>query len=164
MPKDLLNPKYARLLAIAALLVLGVLAAGFGHHDSKIPKSACGVYRTDRVVTIGQTKINAEVAITPADRQKGLSGRPCIEPNQGMLFLFSRPGQYSFWMKDMKFSIDIVWITSDHKVAAIYNDIEPSTYPDSFVNDKRHPAQYTLEIKAKLAKSLGLELGTPVKF
>ncbi len=147
------------------LLVLGVLVAGFGHHGGrKVLKSACGEYRIDKVVMLGTHKINAEVSTTPVEHQKGLGGRPCIGSDQGMLFLFSRSGQYSFWMKDMKFSIDIIWITSDHKVAAIYNNIAPSTYPDSFINDKRHPAQYTLEVKANLAKKYGIDLGTPVKF
>jgi uncharacterized membrane protein (UPF0127 family) len=79
-----------------------------------------------------------------------------------MLFRFTKPGQYPFWMKGMKFPIDIIWIGADHKVAAIEVDEKPSTYPDKFVNQK--PAQYVLEVKANTTKRLNIDIGTPVTF
>ncbi len=66
-------------------------------------------------------------------------------------------------MKDMKFPIDIAWISPDKKVVGLEIDVEPSTYPDSFVN-KDQPAQYVLELKANRSKTLNINLGTPVKF
>jgi len=125
--------------------------------------SVCGPYRNDKTVTINGQQIQAEIASSATERQKGLSGRPCILPNQAMLFTFSQPGHYSFWMKDMKFPIDIAWISPDKKVVGLEIDVEPSTYPDSFVN-KDQPAQYVLELKANRSKTLNINLGTPVKF
>lgn len=162
-----INSKNTRGLAILGLLVIAVLVAGFGGHHSNQPisKSACGAYRADKVVTIGSNKINAEVVESPIDKEKGLSGRPCIQANQGMLFVYSKSGYYSYWMKDMKFAIDIIWISTDHKTAGVERNVEPSTYPASrFINDKQHPAQYVLELKANRSTSLGMTLGTPVKF
>jgi uncharacterized protein len=84
-----------------------------------------------------------------------------------MLFSFSQPGYYRFWMKDMKFPIDIIWISPDHKVAGIERDVEPSTYFSKnpfFINDKDHIAQYVLELKANRSTDLHIALGTPIQF
>jgi uncharacterized membrane protein (UPF0127 family) len=124
---------------------------------------ACGDYRNDKTVTIKGSELKAEVVQTPAEREKGLSGRPCIESDSGMLFVFDHPGQYAIWMKDMQFPIDIVWISEEHKAVGLEFNVEPSTYPDRFVN-KDQPAQYVLELKANRAKELGIVLGTPVSF
>lgn len=129
---------------------------------SKSISSVCGPYRKDGVVIIDGQKINVE---TPRDTdafQKGLAGRPCILSNQGMLFTFTKDGQYPIWMKGMKFPIDIVWITSDYKVAAIEIDESPSTYPDKFVNKK--PARYVLELKANRSQELHMDIGSSVQF
>lgn len=118
-------------------------------------------------MTINGQPINIEIAYTQQAKTKGLGGRPCIEPNWGMLFDLGKDGQYSFWMKDMKFPIDIVWINSAHKVAAIRPDVEPSTYHSKnpyFINDSQHPARYVLEIKANQYKQLQLDIGTLVHF
>ena len=79
------------------------------------------------------------------------------------IWTFSKPGQYAFWMKGMKFPIDIVWVGADHKVAGIEKSVQPSTYPDRFAN-KDKLAQYVLELQSGRADSLGLNIGTPVKF
>lgn len=161
------SSKNTRGLAILGLLVIAVLVAGFGgrHSNQPISKSACGAYRTDKVATVGSNKINMEAVESPVDKEKGLSGRPCIEANQGMLFVYDHSGYYSFWMKGMKFSIDIIWISTDHKTAGVERNVEPSTYPGSrFINDKHHPAQYVLELKANRSTDLGITLGTPIAF
>jgi uncharacterized membrane protein (UPF0127 family) len=130
---------------------------------AKVPSSACGPYRHDGTVVIDGQKIQTEVAKNSAEFDKGLAGRPCILPNQGMFFAFTKPGQYPFWMKGMKFPIDIIWITSTHQVAAIEVNESPSTYPASkFVN--KIPAQYVLELKANRSKELRMAIGTAVSF
>jgi uncharacterized protein len=147
-----------------ALLVVVVAILIFGGHGTPTLNSPCGLYRVDKVVTIDSQKLNAEVAFTQAQKTAGLGGRPCIGANQAMLFDFGKPGQYPIWMKGMRFPIDIVWIGVDHKVAGFYNNIQPSTYPDSFVNKKDSPAQYVLELKANRADLLHIAVGTPVGF
>ena len=125
--------------------------------------SACGPYKNDKTITISKQKFDTELAATPDQRTTGLSGRPCILPTQAMLFDFGKTGQYPIWMKDMKFAIDIIWLGSDYRVVGFYTNIDPSTYPDSFVNEKERPARYVLEIKAGRSDQLKLTLGTPVK-
>ena len=118
--------------------------------------------RKDKEIRLGQQVFGAEVANTDATRQKGLGGRSCIGENQAMLFEFNSPGNYSFWMKDMKFPLDIVWLSVDKKVVFIKNNVSPATYPQSFVNNQ--PAQYVLEIKAGKAKQLSLTKDTSISF
>lgn len=169
MPKDVsaktawarkLKPQYFA-IGLAIVLIAAVLFSQ--HHRSSVSYSACGPYRNDKAVSINSQKIDAEVVKTPADLQNGLSGRPCIMKNQGMLFVFDRPSHYAFWMKDMRFPIDIIWISSGHKVVGLEENVSPNTYPDKFVN-KDSPAQYVLELQAGRSSSFNIQLGTPVNF
>lgn len=159
-----MNSKYLPLAAAGALLIVVVGVLAFGGQGTPTLNSPCGQYRSDKVVTIGSAKFNAEVAFTQAQKVTGLAGRPCIGPNQAMLFDFGKPAQYEIWMKDMKFPIDIVWISTDHNVVGFYNGVKPSTYPDRFVNKPDSPAQYVLELRANRADQLHINIGTPVKF
>src|SRR3989344_805121 len=80
-------------------------------------------------VTIGSTKIEVEIASTPAQYKLGLSGRESLVEGQGMLFVFTQPNRDGFWMKDMHFSLDILWADSNGKIITIAHDISPSTFP-----------------------------------
>lgn len=120
-------------------------------------------------MTLNNNKINVEIAATDAAKIKGLGGRPCIPADQGMLFDFGRDGRYAIWMKDMKFPIDVIWITNSHRIAAMEVDFRPQTYnyqqPDK--SEKRAnqiPARYVLEIKANRSNEMKLQLGQTVNF
>ena len=75
-------------------------------------------------VTIGNTVFNVEIASTTAEQTIGLSGRKSLAENEGMFFTFNSPGVQNFWMKDMNFPIDIIWI-SGNKVAGFAENAEP---------------------------------------
>lgn len=81
-------------------------------------------------IKIGEQYIVAEMAKTEADRQKGLGGRTSIGLNEGMYFMFDEPGVYSFWMKDMKFPIDLVWI-SNGKIVGFEENMQPPADPNA---------------------------------
>lgn len=170
-PKINSSPLRFSLIGIAIVAIIAIaLIVG----DSK-PKSttnlqadkSCGAYRNDGHISINGHRFTVEIPRDSAAFEKGLGGRPCILPSEAMLFPFNKPGQYRFWMKDMKFPIDILWINSAHKVAAQEIDVQPSTYNSKapfFINDKNHPASYVLEMKANLSKQLRIDLGTKVDF
>lgn len=143
------------LLAIVILLAASWLAG------SKY--LTCQVfYRDDVNVRDGQAVITAQAAKTPAEFSLGLGGRQCIGQNQGMLFEFNRPGRYAFWMKGMRFPIDMVWISADKKVVYAKPYVSPDTYPQAYASPQ--PAQYVLEMAAGRAAQLGLGLGTQLSF
>jgi hypothetical protein len=152
----------ARRLKNLRLVVAGITVTAAVLIALLINQPQCGVYRSDKTITIDFAKIETEVVQTAAERTRGLSDRPCIGANHGMLFIFDEPGQYPFWMKNMKFPIDIVWIDANHKVVDLSVNVSPSTYPDTFVS--KTPAQYVLELQAKRSKDLNVTIGTPINF
>ena len=161
------SPRLLRFGAITGLLIVIIGAAlifGGNSKPSESVKADCGTYRTDRVIRIQGRAFNAEVAANAAEFQKGLGGRPCIKSNQALVFAFTKPGQYPFWMKDMKFPLDFVWVGQDDKVAATLVDVKPSTYPKQFANSANHPAKYVIELPADSVKQLNIVLGTIVNF
>lgn len=99
-----------------------------------------------------------ELATTNAARERGLSGRENIPANYGMLFVFPQAGNYGFWMRDMKTSIDIVWLASDSTILGIEEGVSPDSYPHAFFPPS--PARYVLETRAGEARVQGWSVGT----
>lgn len=106
--------------------------------------------------------IDAEVAQTSAARRLGLSGRTSLSSGKGMMFIFETPGKYGFWMKDMKFDLDIMWIDEEGRIVTIERDVTPDTYPATFINSVN--AVRVLELPAGSAEKYGLFLGSKVSF
>lgn len=147
-------------LIIGLIFSLAVLAL-FGLF-SKEQLSCKNEYRNDTQITINGNVIKAEVVDERAEREKGLGGRTCIGEDQSMLFIFDRPGSYPIWMKDMKFPIDIIWISESKQVVKVQSNVAQDTYPQTFANEK--PAKYVLEMQAGRAAGLGIQAGTPANF
>ena len=164
--------KFNYTLPIIIFLVIAIVGAALivGGSDKKSSTGAqsnslalpCGPYRNDKTIKVNGQTIHAEVPTTPAAQRKGLGGRPCILSNQGMLFIADTPGKLPIWMKDMRFPIDVVWITPDLKVAAIEVAFQPSSYPEA--RGSQIPAKYVLELKANRTRELKMDIGTPVSF
>ena len=111
---------------------------------------------------IGEQVIEIDIADTATERNLGLSGRKSLGENQGLLFIFETPALYGFWMKDMLFSIDIMWIDEQKKIVHIESDVSPETYPKSFTPSV--PAKYVLEVRTGFAKEKGIKVGDGVVF
>ena len=98
-----------------------------------------------------------EIADTPALREQGLSHRPSLDSNQGMLFEFREPAKQCFWMKDMQFSLDILWFDAEKKLIYQQQNVAPSSFPHNFCSSS--PALYVVEIKPRTVR---LNLGDPL--
>lgn len=109
------------------------------------------------LISIGTARITAEVARTPLAREQGLSGRDALLPDTGLLFMFDTPDNYSFWMKDMNFSIDIIWMGSDMRIVDLTESALPESYPTTFTS--RVPSQYVLEVPAGTVKKQNFHIG-----
>lgn len=112
----------------------------------------------EMVLIGGTTPIAVSLAETPEARQQGLSDTPSLAPNTGKLFIFDTPGKYGFWMKDMHYALDLIWIDSTLKVVGITSTVGPETYPQTFYPPT--DVSYVLEINAGEAPMLGLVVGT----
>jgi uncharacterized membrane protein (UPF0127 family) len=97
------------------------------------------------------------VADTAALRERGLSGRKGLAENEAMLFVFDNIGRPGFWMQDMLFSIDMLWLDSTKRVVYIVPNIGPETYPKVFKPPT--DAQYVLEVSAGNAAKIGIQVG-----
>jgi len=106
---------------------------------------------------IAETKIVIEIVRDHDDRILGLSGRQELPPNHGMLFDFEKQGRHGIWMKNMLFSIDIVWISNNMEVVYIVEDVSPRTFPTIF--SPRSDATYVLELPSGFVKKNGIKRG-----
>ncbi len=78
-------------------------------------------------------------------------------------FVFDAPGRYGFWMKDMAFPLDIVWINQNGVVVNIERDLTPESYNQKKTFINQADASYVLEVNAGMAAKFGLYLGSKVK-
>ncbi len=113
-------------------------------------------------VSLAGVVLNTELADTDVLRARGLSGRKSLTENESMLFVFDQPGKHSFWMKDMNFSIDIIWIDEDLRVVYIKENATPTSYPETFGPDEN--AKYVLEVVAGFSEKNNLKVGDNAKF
>ena len=77
-----------------------------------------------------------------------------------MLFVYDEPDIPSFWMKDMKFSIDIIWIDENNKVVGIEKNINPETYPQTFAPSRQ--ILNVLEVNAGWSDAHSIEIGDKI--
>lgn len=137
---------------LAAMLVCGVVLALFQRGTD-----------TGVVVIDDRIHVAVEIAATPPTRTQGLSGHLPLEDDEGMLFLFEWPDRYGFWMKDMLFSLDIIWIR-DGLIVDISTDV-PAPQPGEEIANAmpREAVDAVLEVNAGFAARHGLRLGLPVE-
>lgn len=118
-------------------------------------------------LNINYVKINEQIIavelVSDAELQeKGLSDREKLEENTGMLFVFKNSGVHSFWMKDMKFNIDMIWLDEAGKIIFIKKNVSPDSFPETFSSNK--DAQYVLEVTAGFSEKNNLQEGNFVEF
>ncbi len=115
-------------------------------------------YREDLVILVGtSTILKLEVATTSEAREQGLSNRAAIPADQGLLFIFPEPKFYGFWMKEMNFPIDIIWLDEDGVVVEIIKELSPQSYPEVFYPPT--PIKYVIEVMAGYTDQKKLEVG-----
>lgn len=103
------------------------------------------------------------IADTEAARVQGLSGRERLGENEGMLFVYQTDGTYRFWMKDMRFAIDILWIDANGKIIYIQKSLVPATFPETFGPSEKHAlARYVLEVPAGYSNEHNIKIGDMV--
>jgi len=109
--------------------------------------------------------IFAELAITPAQRTQGLMYRTHLAPDQGMLFTFTEPGNWTFWMKNTKMALDILWLDEKGIIVHIQHAAPICTRQDNLCPRYRTttPAVSVLELGPGRAEKLSLAKGKKLK-
>ena len=144
------------MVAVAFLIVLGFYSFSPDVGGSQ----KAGIVNMPRTVLIGGTTVSVEIVDTDETRARGLSRHKPLAPNEGMLFIFDEPGFYSFWMKDMDYAIDMIWIGEDLKIVYIKENASPESYPETFKPTSK--AKYVLEVNAGFAKEYSLKVGDTI--
>jgi uncharacterized protein len=137
---------------IALFIVLGIAALGALVFSAYllVVSSTPNPRLPTQTLKVGDANFSVEIANTTTTRMRGLSGREPLGENEGMLFIFDSPNRYGFWMKDMKFALDFVWIRGE-RVAGITENVPPPAGSSLFNLPLYYPPQdadKVLEINA----------------
>ena len=120
------------------------------------------------LVSIGSRTFRAEVADNVFTRARGLSGRATLAADEAMLFIFPLPWRYSFWMKGMRFPLDIIWIRKG-RVADISENVPAPALGASIVSlagsgiKPRSAVDTVFEVNAGLVRKFGIKTGDKVE-
>jgi len=143
---------------LAGALCLVLVAFFYMQNSAQTPLPVAATQNpASSTVRIGGETLRVTVAATEAARERGLSGRTGLLGDEGMLFVFPRDGTYAFWMKDMLFSIDIIWISPGGRIVHVAPNVSPATYPEDFVSPAS--ARYVLEVPAGFVDAHGVKVG-----
>ncbi|MBI2074867.1 MAG: DUF192 domain-containing protein [Candidatus Levybacteria bacterium] len=149
------------IIALFALLLLIVFGISLSQNYFKT-----GIFPFSKTptATVNNQKFNLLIPKTTSDKEIGLSKYSSLPQNTGMLFIFERADFYSFWMRDMKFPIDIIFIKGD-KIATIYENVQPPKSKDESIPlyKPTSASDKVLEINANLSKKYNIKEGNTVK-
>lgn len=115
-------------------------------------------------VKILRLKVNAEVASDANSRAIGLGGRESLVKDAGMLFVFDSEAKHSFWMKNVKFPLDIIWLDKNKKVVHFVKNAQPDTGSALEIYTPPKKAYYVLEVNGGMIDEFGLALGNKATF
>jgi uncharacterized membrane protein (UPF0127 family) len=160
-----------KLLIMAGILLSGLAVAYFIFSVSKphLPSIESVSPKTSVPsspnVTIGSTIYHVEIADTPALQAHGLSDRSALKGNAGMLFIFPQKGRDEFWMKDMHFPLDFVWIDGSTIVDLTENVPSPRAGELNLpIYQPRQAVDKVLEINAGEVTKHGFTIGDTLRF
>lgn len=140
----------------AGILLIAVALASIGLYWSHHKPCA------DNVRTPSGECLILETVTTPAAQAKGLGGRASLPADAGMLFVLPKEDPQCFWMKDMRFDLDILWLNKLKHVMHIERNLSPKTYPMNFCPPS--PAKYVIEVNGGYADAHLITDGTELKF
>lgn len=112
---------------------------------------------------LGTARIAATIADNHDSRTQGLSDTRSLPQDAGMLFVFQQDDTWQFWMKDMHYNLDIIWLDANKNVVTIASDVTPATYPQT-VYSPTAPARYVLEVNAGFAAKYNVTVGEKAAF
>lgn len=136
------------ILIVSVSIIWFISSHIYSFHGNKI----------ERITIVGK-KFDAEVVSGNAKLQKGLGGRNGLCDSCAMLFKFPSPEKYTFWMKGMRFPLDIIWL-KDKEIVHIEKNVS-----ENFLGilTPQSDADSVLEINAGNVDKFGIEIGQMVE-
>lgn len=134
--------------------------------DKKVIKQTEVTFKKEGVLTIfksdsTQITVDIEIADTDFDTQTGLMYRDSMKDNQGMLFVFEDEQPRSFYMKNTRISLDLIFINENKKIVSFQKNAQPF---DERSLPSNAPAKYVLEVNAGLVDTWGLIIQDSISY
>ena len=152
-----------KVLGLFALLL--IIVAGIFFAQNYLKTRTIFPFIKSPKALINNHTFQLTVARSPEEKEVGLSKATSLSENQGMIFLFEKPDYYSFWMKDMKLPIDIIYINKD-EIVTIQNNVQPpkSKEENPIIYAPTQPSDKVLEISGGLSEKYNFKKGDKVKY
>ena len=154
-----MNKQLKALLLVLPLLIIAGLIMADRFRGSFQPLLGEGAQQ----VQIGRTVVDVMVADEPLKWMQGLSGHPGLGPKEGMIFMFPQKQVRSFWMKDMNFPLDIIWIDGD-TILHIHEDLPPEGESPLRRYSSEFPVNVVLEVNAGFCREFKIKVGDKVMY
>ncbi len=149
------NPVWRKTWAAGAVLLAAACAGCGGARKAEAvaePKSV----QEHFTIPVGGRPASLQVAVLPAEQERGLMQRPNLGPDEGMIFVNPRPGKLSFWMKNTPEPLDLGYLTPDGVVAETYSLLP---YDQRAVNSHGDQLQFALEMPQGWFAAHGVHAG-----
>lgn len=152
--------KVLLLFALLLIIIGGVVLA-----QNYLKEGKTSFFKKSPTVTIGDSKFEVSVADSQKEREVGLSETKSLPQDQGMIFLFEKPDYYSFWMKNMMFPIDIIYINKN-EIVTIQSNVQPpsNSIENPIIYTPTKPSDKVLEINAGLSEKYKFKKGDKVNY
>ena len=145
------------ILTLTALVLSLIVIFSLNSGKSKISKFV----KNEIKLKVGNVQVVAELAETEESLAQGLSGRKSLEENSGMYFVLGEKKIATFWMKDMLFPLDIIWI--DNGIIVEIDETAPiptNNYVPSFTSQRE--VTHVLEVNSGFVDKHGIQKGDSV--
>jgi len=121
--------------------------------------AACAARATGPSVELKGQRFDVEIADTEATRERGLMFRDSMPANHGMLFLFDDLAERTFWMKNCRMPLDILYFDEKYKLVNAQQSVPACRSDPCPVYPSEGPSKYVLELNAGTADKLGVKPG-----
>lgn len=115
------------------------------------------------IIKINNQQLTVEIATKPSHISKGLSGRTQLSSSKGMLFIFDTPHIPTFWMKNMNFALDLIWIRSG-KIIDFTKNAKPEGFNPKVIYSPLEETDMVLEVNSGYIERSNISLGDKIEF
>mgnify|MGYP001575727381 CR=1 FL=1 len=143
--------------AIALIIFVVLVVASIFYFNSEKNSN----YVFNQKIIVKNVPIKVAIVDTEDERASGLSNRRPLKRDEALFFVFESPGLYGIWMKEMNFSIDVIWFDENLKVVFVKENFSPESYPEVAYPSVK--ALYVLETQAGLAEEHAISIGDELK-
>ncbi|WP_299115095.1 DUF192 domain-containing protein [uncultured Winogradskyella sp.] len=161
----MINQKF-RLLFYIAIMAFGLTACN--NSEKNTSKSSEVTFKKEGTLQLKKASndsviktLDIEIADDEYQTQTGLMYRNSMKESQGMLFIFPNETERSFYMKNTRIALDIIYISADSTIVSFQKNAKPF---DETSLPSNAPAKYVLEINAGLSDAFNIEAGDKISF